>query len=69
MVMDKEKPKRFILTHDGQDMHCFDIDKGKSLGTAHRKDWMLLDETSVLDTCEPPKSIKRYELHLVEPYL
>jgi 4-amino-4-deoxy-L-arabinose transferase-like glycosyltransferase len=64
----KEKPKRFILTHDRQEMRCFDINKATLLGTAHRKNWMLLDEASALDNCQPPKNIKRYELHVNEPY-
>ncbi len=63
-----EKPNRYILTHDGHEKLCFNINKAKPLGNAHRKDWMLLDGASALDTCEPPKTIKRYELHVVEPY-
>ncbi len=65
----KEKPNRYILTQSGRDKDCFDISNAKMLGVAHRRDWILLDETSVLDSCEPPKSIKRYELHVHEPYL
>ncbi|NVC93955.1 glycosyltransferase family 39 protein [Vibrio natriegens] len=64
----KEKPKRYILTQSEREKDCFDISNAKKLGVAHRRDWILLDETSVLDTCEPPKTIKRYELHVVEPY-
>ncbi|MGP8307732.1 ArnT family glycosyltransferase [Vibrio sp. YIC-376] len=64
----KEKPKRYILTQSEHEMDCFDMSNAKKLGVAHRRDWILLDETSVLDTCEPPKSIKRYELHVNEPY-
>ncbi|MCY9875768.1 glycosyltransferase family 39 protein [Vibrio natriegens] len=63
-----EQPQRFILAKGVDDMDCFDVTKAKLLGTGHRQDWILLDETSVLDTCEPPKTIKRYELHVVEPY-
>ncbi|MEF1311748.1 glycosyltransferase family 39 protein [Vibrio mytili] len=63
----KEKPKRYILTN-GDTFGCFAPEKGKVIGTAHRKEWVLYDEDSALDTCQAPKRIKRYELNATELY-
>lgn len=64
----KEKPKRFILAKGVDEMECFDVRKAKLLGTGHRQEWILLDESSALDSCQPPEIIRRYELHVNEPY-
>lgn len=64
----KEKPSRYILAKGGDEMDCFDVSKAKLLGTGHRRDWILFDESSALDNCQSPESIKRYELHVSEPY-
>jgi 4-amino-4-deoxy-L-arabinose transferase-like glycosyltransferase len=58
----KEKPNRYILTQKGNDIVCFDINKAVDLGEAHRRDWILLGEDTLLSECSPPKSIKRYHL-------
>lgn len=39
----QEKPNRYILTQGGNEMECFDANKAKKLGEAHRRDWILFD--------------------------
>ncbi|MEX3072825.1 ArnT family glycosyltransferase [Vibrio alginolyticus] len=65
----KEKPNRYILTQSGREKECFDGNHAKKLGVAHRREWILLDESSALDSCQSPATIRRYELHVSEPYL
>lgn len=58
----KEGPNRFILAKNEGDIICFDTSKSQVMGFAHRREWILLDENSLLPECEPPKTIKRYQL-------
>ncbi|EJG1691102.1 glycosyltransferase family 39 protein [Vibrio parahaemolyticus] len=64
----QEKPNRYILTQGGNEMECFDANKAKKLGEAHRRDWILFDAESAFESCQAPRSIKRYELHIDKPY-
>ncbi|WP_105902255.1 ArnT family glycosyltransferase [Vibrio gangliei] len=64
----KEKPNRYIMTEKSEDMVCFDASKAQSLGEAHRREWILLDASAMLDTCQAPEKIRRYQLSIHQPY-
>lgn len=63
-----EKDHRFILTTASSDIVCFDISKAIPLGKAHRRTWILLDRSAMLDTCQAPQNIHRYHLKINQPY-
>lgn len=63
----KEKPNRYILTYQ-RNIECFDMNKAIELGTAHRKDWVLLNQESLLGSCQPPIKVERYHLNISSPY-
>ncbi|WP_342607635.1 glycosyltransferase family 39 protein [Vibrio tritonius] len=45
---------------DTDNLVCFDINKAKSIGRAHRRDWYLFDINSILPKCEPPTQVKQF---------
>ncbi|WP_086982140.1 ArnT family glycosyltransferase [Vibrio aphrogenes] len=64
----KEQPNRYIFTEKTEDMVCFDVNKAKPLGQAHRRKWILLDASAMLSHCQAPQTIKRYHLSISQPY-
>ncbi|EKO3499261.1 ArnT family glycosyltransferase [Vibrio fluvialis] len=58
----KEKPNRFIMMAQRNDVECFDNSKAKLLGYGHRQSWMLFGQDSLTPTCTPPDRIQRYSM-------
>jgi len=50
----QKTPHGFILLNHDFRTTCFDMDKAIPLGHAHRKNWVLLDQNSRLETCDAP---------------
>lgn len=56
----KEDPSRVLLVPDSLDLACFDMNRLRVLGNAHRQDWGLLDAEAMKPDCEPPQRVRRY---------
>ncbi|MCE0555918.1 glycosyltransferase family 39 protein [Motilimonas sp. E26] len=65
-----EKDNRYILTQArDKGVVCFDLNKGVLIGNAHRRDWILLDKSTMTSECQAPKEVKRYytpQLHFYD---
>ncbi|MEL6114029.1 glycosyltransferase family 39 protein [Photobacterium sp. SP02] len=55
-----EAPDRFILIPDSAEVSCFIMSKGRDMGLAHRRHWILFDPSSAEPDCEPPKSMRKF---------
>lgn len=56
----QENKQRYLLVPSGAELSCFDIKGGKSMGMAHRDEWILLSATELKPQCEKPKREYRY---------
>ncbi|TNF59924.1 MAG: glycosyltransferase family 39 protein [Burkholderiales bacterium] len=56
----QEDRNRVILLPDHVPLTCFDPDGQRLLGSAHRRDWMLLDASSMKADCPQPERVRRY---------
>ena len=56
----QENKQRYLLVPSGAELSCFDIKGGKSMGMAHRDEWILLSATELKSQCEKPKREYRY---------
>ncbi|MZI92423.1 phospholipid carrier-dependent glycosyltransferase [Vibrio sp. CAIM 722] len=56
----QEHPNRYVIGRDNEGLVCFDADKAKYIGEAHRRDWYLFDRDSILPNCDEPTKVKRY---------
>ncbi|QYK05388.1 ArnT family glycosyltransferase [Shewanella zhangzhouensis] len=53
-------PKRYLLVPEGTTLSCFDMSRGRSMGIAHRDNWLLLDDQAMAASCDAPKRVYRY---------
>lgn len=51
---------RVLLMPDHLTLACFDLERQQVLGSAHRRDWVLLDASAMRPTCAPPASMHAY---------
>ena len=63
-----EKSNRFVMTVDDGSIVCFDVSLAVQLGVAHRRNWILLNEDTMLPTCDLPETVKRYHLPMKVRY-
>ncbi|MFW5330284.1 ArnT family glycosyltransferase [Hydrogenophaga sp. ZJX-1] len=56
----QEDRTRVLLVPDGLELACFDTGRQQRLGTAHRRDWVLLDATAARAACVPPDNRQTY---------
>lgn len=56
----QEDKSRVLLVPKPLGLHCFDGTKRQELGNAHRREWALLDASTLAATCEPPERPVRY---------
>lgn len=45
-------PARVLLVPDRLALRCFDLEKKRVLGEAHRRNWVLLDASAARETCD-----------------
>ncbi|MGL5393294.1 MAG: ArnT family glycosyltransferase, partial [Shewanella sp.] len=57
---DSEKQTRYLLVPSRAKLQCFNIQDGKTMGIAHREEWLLLSAKALTPKCEPPKRQYRY---------
>ncbi|MBV7317165.1 glycosyltransferase family 39 protein [Shewanella sp. NIFS-20-20] len=55
-----EDERRYLLIPAGSQLACFDLMAGNNMGSAHRKDWILLSAAQAQPDCLPPKEIQRF---------
>ncbi|MBL4914679.1 ArnT family glycosyltransferase [Shewanella schlegeliana] len=60
-----EGDERYILVGDHQKLSCFDFSGAKSMGVAHRDNWVLLSKDNMLPTCAEPD--RRYQYFTPTP--
>lgn len=56
----KEDRRRVLLMPDHLPLACFDLGRQQVLGTAHRRDWVLLDASALKAECPAPERVRRY---------
>ncbi|MGL4448995.1 MAG: ArnT family glycosyltransferase, partial [Shewanella sp.] len=56
----QEKQPRYLLVPSNIKLDCFNIQGGKTMGVAHRNEWVLLATSELTPQCEPPKRQYRY---------
>lgn len=56
----QEDRARVLLMPDHLPMSCFVAARGQKLGTEHRRDWMLLDASTMTADCPSPERVRRY---------
>lgn len=56
----QEKQPRYLLVPSNIKLDCFNIQGGKTMGVAHRNEWVLLAASELTPQCEPPKRQYRY---------
>ena len=52
--------RRVLLLPDHLNLTCFDLSRQQVLGTAHRRDWVLLDAGTLRAGCEAPRRLRSY---------
>ncbi|GIU20713.1 glycosyl transferase [Shewanella sp. MBTL60-007] len=60
-----EGDNRYILVGDHQKLSCFDFKNAKSMGVAHRDNWVILSKDNMLPTCAEPD--RRYQYFTPTP--
>jgi len=53
-------PTRVLLLPDHLALQCFDLSQQRSLGQAHRRDWILLDASAMRERCDGPADAVSY---------
>ena len=56
----REDASRVLLAHEDLELKCFDLSKKQVLGSAHRRDWILLDSSSLRERCPAAENRKPY---------
>lgn len=51
---------RVLLMPDHLTLACFDLERQQVLGSAHRRDWVLLDASAMRPSCAPPDVPRSY---------
>lgn len=65
----KEQPNRYILAPKEAPEPCFDMSSAELMGIGHGGEWMLLGQEDLLEQCEPPKTLKRYQMPYSKDHL
>ena len=61
LSLEQGNTPRYLLTFKGAAMPCYDMNKGISVGMAHRQDWLLLPASARLANCPAAdKSVQAY---------
>ena len=53
-------PTRVLLLPDRLALQCFDLSQQRSLGQAHRRNWILLDASAMRERCDGPADAVSY---------
>lgn len=56
----RERPDRVILAPDHLELACFDLGRQQVLGSAHRRDWVLLGADALRPDCAAPETWHAY---------
>ena len=56
----KERPERFLLPPTDAVLACFDVAKARSLGEAHRREWVVYGADAMQAACDPPQEAVRF---------
>ncbi|MEZ5665441.1 MAG: glycosyltransferase family 39 protein [Burkholderiaceae bacterium] len=56
----QEDRNRVLLMPDHLTLTCFDLGRQQVLGTAHRRDWVLLDASAMKADCPAPERARRF---------
>ena len=56
----REDRQRVLLMPDHLPLACFDPGRQQVLGSAHRRDWVLLDASAMKPDCPAPQRVRRY---------
>ncbi|GGZ03394.1 ArnT family glycosyltransferase [Shewanella fodinae] len=52
--------QHYLLVPGGDKLQCFDMSKGRNMGTAHREDWYLLGPDAMNASCPEPEQVEVY---------
>jgi 4-amino-4-deoxy-L-arabinose transferase-like glycosyltransferase len=56
----RETPDSYLIVADRHALSCFTTDGAKTIGTAHRDNFLLLSDNHLKPECEPPASVLRF---------